>query len=406
MDYLVRYLYMSKIKKKQYTYLLLIFISLLFYAYADLLSSAQTGFKGADRTSVHIYLFVVIGLMTLYNIFNTKKGVGSSSLIKVLWLMFIWVAIVNTLSGVGMWSSLIHLGLSFWWIMSYMFFYNFLKKNPSSFNLIVLLFTIVLVFYLWATIFASRNIAIMYDRDFAVLNLSYYILVLIPFVFFIKRKIIRNILIVLSILIVVFSMKRGAIIILPLMFLMRSYTEAKLSNKNLSNLTRAIFFGILFIIAIVYIDNIADNILLERFTREQLTDGSGRREIYSIVINNLSTRFWPTYLIGSGSGSSVKLIGTGAHNEWLEFLYSFGVFGVILYFVFCVSLVKRYLSLLKEKNILSMTYGMLVVYILIVGLFGGFYFVHTSFYVFACIGLLDGFIRLSDKNKKEIYRKN
>ena len=131
----------------------------------------------------------------------------------------------------------------------------------------------------------------------------------------------------------------------------------------------------------------------ERFSKEQLEDGSNRNVMWHIAMTDIEQRDFFTLLIGKGSGSSIKLLGSGCHNEWLEFLFSFGVIGVVLYLGFGLALINRYRYLLKVKSIYAPALGVEVIFFWCVGLFSGFYFTHSSLYFFAFLGLLESLHR-------------
>lgn len=61
----------------------------------------------------------------------------------------------------------------------------------------------------------------------------------------------------------------------------------------------------------------------------------------SVAKNLISALVRPPleFLCGGGSGSSIATLGTGAHNEWLEFVFNYGATGGLLYAVMIFSLV-------------------------------------------------------------------
>ena len=76
---------------------------------------------------------------------------------------------------------------------------------------------------------------------------------------------------------------------------------------------------------------------------------------------------------------------------------------MVLYAMMCGALIKRYLVLLNQRSPYAPHAGMMTVYVLMVGLFGGFFFVHSTFYVFAFFGLIEF---LNIRHRKIIYEKN
>lgn len=390
-----------KNSKKSLFFLFILFVLLLLYAYSDVMTSRQAGFRDQSRGLVHIYLSIIIVLLTVYNVFfrckNNYKN-RRKSLTVILSLIVGWVAIVNVINSANTWYSIIHMLMGIWWIMSYHFFYNFSENNPRSKKIIIALFMCMFLFYIWANFYIRNNITQTFATEYAITGYAYYFIVFVPFIVLIQNIKFRNVLWVISLILVVTSYKRGPIIILPLMFIAYYFTKSVLNGNWLKFIAGII--PVLFITFFIFnwIDDLSGSFLSLRFNAEELSTGSGRIDLWTTAINSLKQRGDLSLLIGTGSGSSVRLLGTGVHNEWLEFLFSFGLIGSTLYFFMCVVLIRRYIKLIKQKSPFSPHIGMVTVYVLSVGLFGGFFFVHSTFYVFAFLGLIESL----NKNKNSL----
>jgi hypothetical protein len=163
------------------------------------------------------------------------------------------------------------------------------------------------------------------------------------------------------------------------MLLAYFFTEFKIgvSKKSFS---RIILFMIAIIAVWFLIDHYTGGALSERFTREEMADGSGRTETWKIIIQNLSKRNFVQLLFGFTSFSEVPTP-TGAHNEWLGHLAAFGILGVILFALVIFNIVKIGFSFVKKKSILAPSYMAMCVFVLGVCMVSGFYFVHSTFYI-------------------------
>ena len=53
-------------------------------------------------------------------------------------------------------------------------------------------------------------------------------------------------------------------------------------------------------------------------------------------------------LFGHGSGSVVNTVGGHAHNDFLEFLFDYGLFAFVLYVMFYVFLIKESIKMYKQ----------------------------------------------------------
>src|SRR5690554_2333230 len=210
-----------KNSKKSLFFLFILFVLLLLYAYSDVMTSRQAGFRDQSRGSVHVYLGLIIALLTIYNVFFRCKNNYNNrrkSLTVILSLLVVWITIVNFINSADTWTSIIHMLMGIWWIMSYHFFYNFSKNNPRSKKIIIALFMCMFLFYIWANFYIRNNITQTFATEYAITGYAYYFIVFVPFIGLIQNIKFRNVLWVISLILVVTSYKRGPIIILPLMF--------------------------------------------------------------------------------------------------------------------------------------------------------------------------------------------
>jgi O-antigen ligase len=81
--------------------------------------------------------------------------------------------------------------------------------------------------------------------------------------------------------------------------------------------------------------------------------GSERLDIYSNILNLLSTSSSQSLLFGHGGYQAVETkLKILAHNDFLEILYDFGIVTFIAYFVFFIQLRKYMGRILKYKKII------------------------------------------------------
>ena len=175
------------------------------------------------------------------------------------------------------------------------------------------------------------------NKDGMTNNIGYMFITLIPFLFFYSKKpILQHLLMGIILLYVFMGMKRGAILIATITSVVLLYANVKNSSRWMK-----VLFTILSITVVVgiskYIDYMMDNssYFMERF--EQTMDGnsSNRDIIYRSLWNALSLESSPFYFyFGRGADSTVKVIGTFAHQYWLETFCNNGLIGVIILFYF------------------------------------------------------------------------
>jgi len=390
--------------KRIFLFPTIIFILLLAYAFNDVMSSRQAGFRDASREEVYSYLQAIILLLAGYSIFKLKKEIVGTFLSTIMWLIMLWGGLVNIVLMYDQWIATVHFSLTVWWLATYYFFYSYVSRNPAAEKYLKILFTIMFCFYLWANIFARRNILETFNIEYAVTGYAYHLVIFVPFFFLIKPVWFRAILVTVTTLIVFSSYKRGPIVILPLMLLIHQLT-ATFANKRWLSFTVKTILIVSFIIGIfTYVDEKSERFLSSRFSTEELEFGSGRDILREQSMGIIAARSFFDLLVGTGSGSSIHFLGTGVHNEWLEFLFNFGIIGVLLFGLFCIGVLRRYVALLREGSHYASSYGMMMVFLFAVSIFSGFYFTHWSFYFFAFMGFVEALISL-EQNKQESVNK-
>lgn len=379
---------MIKIVKNKIPLYILTLI-LFIYSFADLQSSSVTGNAGTNRSTVYISLIGLVFFLLSYIFIKTKMNITINKIQLSILLITIWIFFVGIIRGSNLWTLFLHMGLSFLWFLSYTFFEYLAKKGKITYNSIAKIFYILFIFYVISLIYYFIDLYILKGR-IPVSNLIYNILVLFPWLINSKSKLISKSSIILVIISVFLSMKRSALIVLPMILLIHIIGKGIVSRKNISYFFKIFGLFLGFIILFFITDYLSDGFLSSRFTAEALSSGSGRDVIYSKAIDNIKNRNFFDLLIGFGSGSSIAFIGTGVHNEWLEFGFSFGVIGVLLYLNLIISLI---ICITSTRKLLPEYYYLclgLVVYILVIGFLGGIYFMHATFYLFGFFGLIKG----------------
>ena len=82
----------------------------------------------------------------------------------------------------------------------------------------------------------------------------------------------------------------------------------------------------------------------------QEDEGSGRIEIYEEVFFMVDKFDQKELLIGHGHNSTSEMIGTFAHNEFLQVLIDYGLIGLFLYIALHLILIRKSITLIREKS--------------------------------------------------------
>lgn len=381
-------------RSKNYFYFIIIVFALLLYAYFDIKNSKVVLNDNSDRSTAHLALVFLILLNLLFFAFNILRTgkIKFDSLEKTVLLMTVWITVNDILNSANLWTMMTHCGLSFLWFLTDYFFKEYFS-NKKDLKIVYILFFIILAYYSVSTIYYLRLIFAEKDR-FQVFNLAYNLLVLYPFFMLIKNEKLKMLFSVGIGTLVLVSQKRGAIIAFALMFIFYLVYSGINRKKTAEYFFKIIFYFALFVVGVFAINNVLNGALLDRFTKESLEDGSGRSWLYSYVFNLIIDRSPLTMLFGTGSGSSIW--GTGAHNEWLEFAYSFGIVGLVIYFSLIFTMIKYVLKLRKTKSEWFVPCAMSLIYVIFVGMVGGIYFMQSSFFVFALFGLSKSGVKIKN----------
>lgn len=206
-----------------------------------------------------------------------------------------------------------------------------LKQNDLLRFALLLLPVFVLSFYSSkASILQNQN-----GTENIVTNTAYLFVTLIPYLFLMgKRKVIATFFLLFLLYFIIQGAKRGALVVglVGSVFFMLHLLSSVESKNKLKSIT----FGLIIVIVIIfgiydfYIEN---EFLVERMNKVS-NGGSGRDLIYSNLLKSwYESDSVINYLFGFGFVATIKYSGTGhlAHNDWLELLINFGLFGVFVY---------------------------------------------------------------------------
>ena len=334
-----------------------LFIYSLFSIYF-IFSGIQSGY-----TKIPIYrnLLLFIALNTLYFIFNPN---GMSE---------IYFTDFRT----------IYFCLSTFFIFFYLSAKNKILFKNMIFYFLILLLTAIINYF---------NYAVEKDLDNSMQNNTIYgIVMLLPFLFLIKNRLISLSLLTILILFIILSQKRGAVTTSFLIaFLIFLYKIKENSNyKSKAKIFFSKFVLIIITIFIIYfIINflLSNDVITERFRGIEDDGGSSRDIIFmEILSKTLNSNKIINLIFGYGFVGSINFaFGGTAHNDLLEVLSNFGLFGLIIFVSIWYSLWK----IIRNRK-LSKTDNYIVITILLAWILDSQYQqVYNSIYSFALMMIL------------------
>lgn len=106
--------------------------------------------------------------------------------------------------------------------------------------------------------------------------------------------------------------------------------------------------------------------IIERFRLIEDDGGSGRNEIYRQIIDESFRGNSVDLLFGHGYSSVLKHFEIGAHNDFLEVLYDYGIFALFLYIILLFRIVARWFHFTKKTDKeVEFSYVLLVNFVII-----------------------------------------
>ena len=304
------------------------------------------------------------------------------------------------IKGNASWSAIAYLALSVWWMLTIVFFRDAQRERNSTFRTYKRFALLMFAFYIAVVFYSSSNISAKHSTvSFARVGYIYHVLAILPLLLLDQNRIRRYCYIGLAIVVSLFSFKRGAIIVLPLMLFAFFFSENR-TGYGKHKLFRIVIAVLAFLLAWYAFDRYSGGYLSRRFTREALADGSGRANLISTTLDNISHRNFLQLLFGIRDSSEL-ILSVGAHNEWIVQLEQSGIIGVALYAKIILALFWLEIKFLRKKSVLAASFSTLVVFTLCVGLVSGWYYMHSSYYIMIYIGIV---VALSEKSEDAVIR--
>ncbi len=210
----------------------------------------------------------------------------------------------------------------------------------------------------------------------------YFCITFLPlFLYYVKSKRKKNIILILSIMTVLLSTKRAGTIAIIVGVFIYYLIEAYIQNTVKGKLKNYIKIIILVMIGVFTFYYLATNSNLEIFTRfKKLANdgGSGRDIIWETVYDAYSNSSNLKKIFGHGFQSvyySLKPLGKNrmAHNSYLEYLYDYGLIGLSIIIIFLLKNSLTCLVMIKEKNKSAPVIAFAIILSVIFSIFSYFY---------------------------------
>ena len=189
----------------------------------------------------------------------------------------------------------------------------------------------------------------------------YYIVGLLPIILINTIKRYKIVPFLIAFACILMSNKRGAFFIIGAMMVIYFIMPYGPKKKTNNLMGRFVLVSIALAVAyffMIWMTSIYDFNMLSRMEQIEEDGGSGRWDRWVYLVS----KFFGDYsivrlLFGYGSGAVMDLTGGGhAHNDFVEFLFDYGIIALLLYFVLYVALIKEGISMYKHGYLYTREY--------------------------------------------------
>lgn len=196
----------------------------------------------------------------------------------------------------------------------------------------------------------------LFQRDEITNNAGYFFVALLPFFILLLKdsKILGWAFIIASLCFIVYTFKRGAIVVSAVILLYISVfgnSKNKISVKSILFATLTMFISVAFFLKFMA----QSDFMQKRVNATLQGDSSNRDQLYGNLWDYWLNSDIFNQLFGHGISQTVNIAGNYAHNDWLEILIDYGLIGVFLYASILISLFK-YRGHLNYENSLKVCY--------------------------------------------------
>ena len=310
---------------------------------------------------IAVLAVLIIVIMGGLQIVVNKGVLYSKFLISLSFWMF-WCLLMSLLY----FTSFGQLSSSILWVCALFCSFSFVK-NDGDVNLIVFGGVCVCIYALYLgviTMDIGNYIKLTVSSDFDQNeNVAIFPLITVPLIMLIDKKIIKWGLLLLILIVILLTARRTAALCIIFIFIVNIVQEFK-KNRNTSKSKRYIYTIVIVGVVIYTIYNMLtgtfaelfENLLL-RFNSIGNDEGSGRMPIYRSVWNGFLQGNLGEYLIGHGYLGVDRVIHhTAAHNDFLEYLFDYGIIGAFFYVSLHIYFLKRIMFLYEIKSFFLYSY--------------------------------------------------
>lgn len=165
---------------------------------------------------------------------------------------------------------------------------------------------------------------------------------------------------------IMFLANKSSVLIITMMYIFYDLYHSKFVSSRKRLFDIFIPATIIILVLLIVISNVwKGSFFYSHFSFEVMVLRSGRLQNWSTILNSMSSFKFENYLFGKGIAATLKVNdGVAAHNDLIEYLYDFGLLGVLFLLCFVIHFIlktMRYKDKVKKQNSF-----LLLMYVLII----------------------------------------
>ena len=350
-------------------YLFLIILAIGLWSALNMLQMEQDGLAGSDDSLLlKLLLGVIFVLVSGYLLVNYKY-VHMGWMGRVLCVLSVYMAIARMAVLPPTVGALSYIYQPMRDVVVVLFFLFTSTLAAKSDELKDFFATWIIVGMLIIAYFFLQNWRFMNAVDEAHMGTAYWILFLMPILLHTPHKWLRYAGLILVGAILFASFKRGGILAFGCGLLAYLFVKEILIGRKFTKLIFFVIAIMALVLVFIVVDNALDNLFTERFMNIKDDGGSGRDQVWATTWRMIQQSDLEYLVFGHGFSTVAKYSPfgrtMGAHNDFLESLFDFGILGTLFYVALHILLIKQIFRNIRVRNdeaaIMAFTYAFFLV---------------------------------------------
>lgn len=303
-----------------------------------------------------IYLIILI-YMHVFNILHKKICI--EPVIILVSMLLIYELVVSYCNHIFSLSNIEQITI---WPMCFIvgfLYFDKLSKQRNIINIFIIIYGLVSIPSIIAHLSGNGNIG-------GVIFPVYILIAMASFLLIEKDSVLKTSLIFYVGIIILCTTKRTGLLCIILGIFIYYLLDILFKNKPIKGFIKIVLLisGSIFIgICIINYFNLD---ILERFSQLQSDGGSGRDNIWQQVylafqFSSNKFRIWGHGFNAVSFNLNIQGRAILAHNDYLEYLYDYGIIGICLVACLLISILKRFFLCIKKRSNLTPVFAYVIV---------------------------------------------